>query len=366
MVGRVEQLVLRRDAIVVFAEGRRYMDQAGAVLGGDEVAGDHREGAGLAIGEGEHRALVAAADQFAAWEAVGDLHALAEHLLHQGLGKDQRLAVDTRLDVGDVRRHRDRLVARQGPGRRRPDEQRLPRLAALAGEQREADIYGGVGDVLVAERHLVRGERGAAARAVGHDLVPLVEAALVPELAQRPPDRLDVVVLERDVGVVEVDPEADPLGQPVPLLDVLEHRGAAALVELGDPVLLDLLLGGDTQLFFDLELDRQAVAVPAGLARHPVAAHRPVARVDVLEDSGEDVVGAGTAVRRRRPLVEAPDLGSLAVGERAVEDVALAPARQYALLELGKGLLRVDLFEPWHERVILGVSTLHAACPPTT
>src|SRR4029077_4580560 len=122
------------------------------------------------------------------------------------------------------------------------------------------------------------------------------------ELPQRPPDRLDVVVLERDVGVVEVDPEPDPLGQPVPLLDVLEDRLAAAGVELVDPELLDLLLGGDAELFFDLDLDRTPVAVPAALARPPVAAHRPVAGIDVLEDTGEHVVGAGTAVGRRRAL----------------------------------------------------------------
>ena len=113
----------------------------------------------------------------------------------------------------------------------------------------------------------MRGERRAAARAVGDDLVALVQPPVVPDLAQRPPDRLDVVVGERHVGVVEVDPEADPLGQPVPVLDVAEHRLAAALVELGDPVGLDLGLRGDPELLLDLELDRQAVAVPAGLAR---------------------------------------------------------------------------------------------------
>ena len=130
----------------------------------------------------------------------------------------------------------------------------------------------------------MRGERRLAARAVGDDLVALVEAAGVPHLAHRPPARLDVVVVHRHVGVVEVDPEADPLGQPVPVLDVAEDRLAAARVELRDPVLLDLGLGGDPELLLDLELDRQPVAVPAGLARHAVAGHRPVARVDVLED----------------------------------------------------------------------------------
>ena len=36
--GRVEDPVLGGDPVVVFAEGRRDVDQAGAVLGGDEVA----------------------------------------------------------------------------------------------------------------------------------------------------------------------------------------------------------------------------------------------------------------------------------------------------------------------------------------
>jgi len=196
--------------------------------------------------------------------------------------------------------------------------------------------------------------------------VALVEVVVVPELAQRPPDRLDVAVLQRHVGVVEVDPEADPLGQPVPLLDVLEDRLAAALVELGDAVLLDLLLGGDAELLLDLELDRQAVAVPARLARHPVAAHRSVAGVDVLEDAGENVVGAGAAVCRGRPLVEAPDFRTLALLERALEDIALAPALEHPLLQLGEALFGIYGSKAGHEQVILGASTLPGACPSMT
>ena len=68
-------------------------------------------------------------------------------------------------------------------------------------------------------------------------------------------------------------------------------------------------------------------------------------------------MGAGPAVGGRRALVEAPDLGPLAVGERAVEDVALAPARQHPLLELGEGLPGVDGLEAGHERVILGAGS---------
>ena len=239
VVGGVEDPVPGGDRIVVLAEGGSDMDEAGAVLGCDEVAREDREAAGLLVVEGEHRASVMAADQIPAGEPFRNLDVLAEHLLHQRLGEDQPLPVDHGLDVGDVGSDRDRPVAGQRPGRRRPDQERL----ALGVEQREAHVYGGVLDVLVAERDLVRGERRAAARAVGDDLVALVEALVVPEPAKAPPDRLDVVVVEGDVGVVEVDPEADPLGQPIPLLDVLEDRLAAAGVEPVDPVLLDLLLG---------------------------------------------------------------------------------------------------------------------------
>jgi hypothetical protein len=85
--------------------------------------------------------------------------------------------------------------------------------------------------------------------------------------------------------VLEVQPEADALGQRVPLLQEREHRLAAALVELGDAVVLDVLLGADAQLFLDLDLDRQAVAVPAALALDRVPAHGLVAGEDVLEDA---------------------------------------------------------------------------------
>src|SRR5665811_1880027 len=106
---------------------------------------------------------------------------------------------------------------------------------------------------------------------------------------------------------------------------IIEDRVTAATVELGDPVLLDLLFGGEPQLLFHLELDRQPVAVPAALARDPVAGHRAVARVDVLEYPREDVVGAGAAVGGRRALVEAPDRGVGALLQRALEDRPLAP-----------------------------------------
>ena len=186
------------------------------------------------------------------------------------------------------------------------------------------------------------GQRRAALGAVGHDLVVLVEQPGVPDLAQRPPHRLDVVVVQRAVGVVQVQPEADALGERVPLLQELEHGLAAALVELGDAVALDVVLVPDAELALDLDLHRQAVAVPAALALHRVPAHGLVAGEQVLEHAGEDVVGARTAVGGGRALVEHPGGRALAPPDRLAEDVALAPAAQDLLLQRGKRGARID------------------------
>ena len=224
----------------------------------------------------------------------------------------------------------------------------LQRAARLA--DREPHVDRGVDHVVVAERHLVGGQGGPAARAVRDDLVALVEQIVLPDPLQGPPDRLDVLVRQRHVGVVEVDPERDPLREPVPLLDVGEHRLAAALVELRDAVLLDLVLRGDAELALDLELDRQAVTVPARLAGHLEPAHRLVAGEDVLEDARQHVVRAGRAVGRRRPLVEHVQRRALAAAQRLVEHVVLAPARQDLLLERGEALIGVHGAVARHER----------------
>ena len=187
----------------------------------------------------------------------------------------------------------------------------------------------------------------------GHDPVALDEQPLLPDLLERPPDGLHVLVREREVGVVGVDPEADPLGQLVPLVDVAQHGLAAAGVELGDAEALDVVLVGEAELLLDLELHRQAVAVPAGLARHVVALHRLVAREDVLEHAAQDVVRPGPPVRGRRALVEDERRGALAAADRLVEDVALAPALEHLLLELGERLGGVDRAVASHEQSIL-------------
>jgi hypothetical protein len=332
------EAVLLGQAEVVLAERGAGVDHAGAVLDRDEVARQHGVPARTVVRDVGEGRLVAQAQQGRAGHPLLDLGVLAEHPRHQRLGEDQPVVAEPRPHVRDLRVDRDGRVRHERPGHRRPGQQRDARVV----EQRELDVHGRVDRVLVAERDLVARQRRAVARAVGHHLVALGQQALLPDLLERPPDRLDVGVVEREVGVAGVDPEADPLGQLVPLVDVAEHRLAALRVELGDPVALDVVLALDAELLLDLELDREPVAVPAGLAGNEVPLHGLVAGEDVLEDARQDVVRARPPVGGRRTLVEDEAGRPLAAADRLVEDVALAPALEHALLERGERLRGID------------------------
>ena len=345
------QVVLEAHAHVVLAEGGGHVDDAGAVAGRDEVGADHEMRPLVELHEGERR-LVLEAEQLASRQLALDDGLAAEHLLDQLAGQHEALAAALDEGVDDLGMDRRGDVADQRPRRGRPHGQGDGRACRRAQRgrrlrlEREAHVDRILGDVLVALRDLVAADRRAAARAVRHHLVPLIEQALVPDLPQQPPDALDVLVVEGVVGVAHVDPEADALGEALPLLQVGGDALAAVLVEGGDAVVLDLLLAVDPQPALDLELDGQAVRVPARLARHAVAAHRLVAREEVLEDARDDVVRTGAPVGRGRALVEHVHRRVVAPFEALLEDAVLFPEREDAGVERREVDARGHLAEP--------------------
>ena len=121
------------------------------------------------------------------------------------------------------------------------------------------------------------------------------------------------------------------------LVHVAQHPLAALRVELRDAVGLDVLLAGEPELLLDGELDRQAVAVPAGPAGDVPPLHRLEAREQVLEHARLDVVRPRLAVRGRRALVEDPRLAAGGLLQAALEDAALLPAREHRALERRAG-----------------------------
>ena len=207
------------------------------------------------------------------------------------------------VDVVDVRADRDRQVARQRPRGRGPDEGELAGLQPQADRQR--GVLARLVDVVV-HAQLVVGQRRLVAPAVRQHAVALVRQVLVVEALERPDDRLHERDVERLVVVVEVDPAGLARHVLAPLARVPQHRLAARLVERGEPHLLDLRRVRDAEQPLRLELGGQPVRVPAEPALDAVAAHRLVARHDVLGVPGQQVavvrqaVGERAGRRRRR------------------------------------------------------------------
>ena len=189
------------------------------------------------------------------------------------------------------------------------------------------------------------GQRGAAAGAVGHDLIALVEQALVEDGLERPPLGLDIVVVVGDVGVLHVRPEADAFGHILPHTLVFPDGFLALFDERLDTVGLDLILAVQTQLLFNLQLDRQAVRVPAGLAGDRLALHRLIARNQILDGARLDVADVRLAVGRGRAVVERKDVAALAQIDGFLKDLVLFPELEDFLFTAEKIQRRGNLFK---------------------
>ena len=163
---------------------------------------------------------------------------------------------------------------------------------------------------------------------------PLVQQPTIPQRLENPPARLDVVVFQRDVGVVHVHPEADTVRHLLPLAHVAEDALPALLVELFYAVLLNVPLAGQPQLLLDAQLNGKAVGVPAALAQHLVALHRLVPAHHILEDSGQHMMNTGAAVGGRRPVVEHESRRAFPLRSGAPENVALLPVFQNTGIKL--------------------------------
>src|SRR5207237_10734145 len=136
------------------------------------------------------------------------------------------------------------------------------------------------------------------------DFEPLVEQLLVAELLEDPPDRFHALGSIRPIRVLEVDPDPHLLGHLGPLIDVLEDTLPAELVEGLHAVTLDVLLAVQFELLLDLDLDGEAMSVPAALALRMESAHGLVAGKEVFHRPGQDVVDAGEPIGCRRSLIE--------------------------------------------------------------
>ncbi len=167
--------------IVILAKGRGDVDNAGAVFGGDIIGSSDVEGLFVGSEEG-HELMVFNPLKLPAQDFFHNPEVLTQDCFCQFFGQPVELAFLFCFDICHFRVNSQGDVGRQGPGGGGPDQEVFFRVLALKSH------YHSVGfNLLIALSHLVGGQAGAAAGAVGQDFMALIHIALLKELVQQPP-----------------------------------------------------------------------------------------------------------------------------------------------------------------------------------
>ena len=183
-------------------------------------------------------------------------------------------------------------------------------------------------------------QAGTAAGAIGQDLVTFVDQTRLEEFLQDPPSGFDVVVIQRNVGVIHVDQVTHALGHFSPHLFVGEYGFFTLFVEGADSVGFDVLLSGHLQLLFHFDLHGQSVGIPAGLTVDRISLHGLVTAYRVFQCSRDYVVDTGLTVGGRRSFIEYEGGHSLSRRDALFQQLVLHPFVSLLVLQLRNGLLR--------------------------
>ena len=204
------------------------------------------------------------------------------------------------LHVVNLRSDTKGGIRRQSPRRGSPGDDETTVFHFEAGGTSEVfDITVATGLV-----QFVRRQSCAGSRRIGLNGVALVEETFFIKLFEQVPQGLDVLVVVRDIGVIEVDPVAHLFGEVGPLLSVFHHLATASRVVFIHGDLLADVLFGDTQHLLHTEFNGQTVSIPAGFAAHLETLHRLETAEGIFDGSRHDMVNTRHTVRRRRSFEE--------------------------------------------------------------
>ena len=162
---------------------------------------------------------------------------------------------------------------------------------------------GGILDVAVAAGlcELMARQSCAVRRTVRLDGIAFVEQTFVVELLQKPPQRLDILIVVGDIRMVHVDEVSHLLSNLTPLLGKLHDVLAALMVvvlcrDVFRRRRIVYILLRDAKFLLHAELHGQSVGIPAGLTLHLEAAHSLIPVEGVLDGAGQHVVDTGVSV----------------------------------------------------------------------
>ena len=224
------------------------------------------------------------------------------------LGDNDRPPLDVVCRVVELRMKRDGHVRRNGPRRRRPDQNRdvsalqlrdaRRELADAVARQPELDVDRGRGMVLVLD--LGFSQRRAAMDAPVHWLLAFVDEPLLDEFSQRARNRRLISEIHRQIGIRPVAENPQALELRGHCADEPLGVRATRAAEFGDRHVALLR----AELAVDLQLDWQPVAVVAWLVGRVIAGHRPRLDDEILEHLVQSRAHVDVAVRVGRTVVQ--------------------------------------------------------------
>ena len=340
----VQQAVLLADHVVFLAVAGGGVHGAGTVFGRHVIAQQHGDVARVVERVREQQAFQRAALHPRVHDHIGNAVAL-QRARRERIGQHQpaALAVVRRtFDQGvfQLTADGDRQRRRQRPRRGGPDRQSDLDIGRHRGTECFRDrlrIARGVGDIdggrdLVGVFDLGLGQRRAAVEAPVHRLHAAGQVAVGDDLGQRTDLVRFEAEIERLVRVVPVADHAQALEVPALEVDLRLGVFAALLPEL-DRIQLHADLA---ELLLDGDLDRQAVAVPAGDVGRIEAGQVFRLDDDVLQDLVDRMAQVDRTVGVRRAVVQHKQRAALGVLAQLRVQALAFPAGQGVGLALGQ------------------------------
>ena len=343
------EVVLAAGVEVVDAVAGRRVHQAGAALGGDVIAAEHHRAAALEQGVAVDDALELGALDL---QHRGQLQTQARGKALAQLGSDHQMAARPCGADGVVQGavDRDRQVGRQGPGGGGPDRHRQ----LLAGDQPGCIHTGGLQllgqclgqrfdrkgridagrDVSIGVLELSLGQGGAGAGAPVHRFEASVDVPGQHHLAKHPDLGGLIGLVQGQVGLLPVGPDAPAFKAALLQRHLLKGIGVGLAPQL------ERCQGGafvGLEPLQHLELDRQAVAVPARHKPGPFALQQGGLVDDVLEDLVEGVAHMQGPIGIGRAVVQGEHRARIVLAEPLVEPQFGPKRLQLGFAHLGVG-----------------------------
>ena len=140
----------------------------------------------------------------------------------------------------------------------------------------------------------------SATRTVRKNLMSFINISFLVHLIQNMPNRFDIIIIQCDIGIIQVNKICHPLCHISPKTFILKHRLSTLFVECFDSIRFNLCFVVQAKSFFYFDFYRQSMCIPTCFSLYLIALHGFVSTYIVLQCSCNNVVNSGFSVCCRR------------------------------------------------------------------